>query len=50
MKLRKSVFLVGFIYEALIGTEDEIDAGIIQVNTLGADVFAPFYETLAGID
>ena len=29
---------------------DEIDAGIIQVNTLGADVFAPFYETLAGID
>lgn len=47
---RKAVFLVGFIYEALIGTEDEIDAGIIQVNTLGADVLAALYKALAGID
>ena len=42
--------MVGLIAKCLVCTDDKINTGVIQVYTLGADVFAAFYKTFAGID
>lgn len=38
------------LVKALVGFEDQVDAGVIQIYTLGTNVLAAFDEALAGIN
>ena len=47
---RQVVIGINRIGKALVGFQDELDAGFVQIHALGTDVFAAFHKAFAGVD